>query len=340
MKKFLLLCMCIMQCLSSFSEKRALLIGIGHYPKGSGWQEISSANDMGLLKEMLSSYDLQVLLDKDATHENIKKSIIQLCNKTHEGDTILIHFSCHGQQMLPLNDDNEIDNLDEALVPYDAYSAQTQTYDGRNHLRDDEMEGFLSSIRKAAGANGLVLLTIDACFSDSMHKGAKKDKTKYRGGASIFGANNLSSEKLQHLLDHRTVEETETPLKKQGVADILILSACKSFQRNREVIIGGKGYGSLSYAMYSSYKNFGMNDLHRWLDGIYKEMQEIAFTQTPKVRTTLEYSFPIKQSSIKEAPIESEEEASEGLNPKTIVILSIVGLLILALIWMRLRYKS
>lgn len=340
MKKFLLLCVCIMQCLSSFSEKRALLIGVGHYPKGSGWQEISSANDMCLLKEMLSSYDLQVLLDKDATHENIKKSIIQLCNKTHEGDTILIHFSCHGQQMLPLNDDNEIDNLDEALVPYDAYSTQTQTYDGRNHLRDDEMEGFLSSIRKAAGANGLVLLTIDACFSDSMDKGSKKDKTKYRGGANIFGANNLSSEKLQYLLDHRTVEETETPLKKQGVADILILSACKSFQRNREVIIEGKGYGSLSYAMYSSYKNFGMNDLHRWLDGIYNEMQEIAFTQTPKVRTTLEYSFPIKKKSIKEAPVESEEEASEDLNPKTIVILSIVGLLILALIWMRLRNKS
>lgn len=340
MKKFLLLCLCIIQCLSSFSEKRALVIGVGHYPKDSGWQEISSANDIDLLKEMLSSYDLQILLDKDATHENIKKSIISLCTKTHEGDTILIHFSCHGQQMLPVNDNEEIDNLDEALVPYDAYSTKTQTYDGKNHLRDDEMKDFLSSIRMAAGTNGLVLLTIDACFSDSMDKGSKKDKTKYRGGASIFGANDLSSEKLQHLLDLRTVEEAETPLKKQGIADLLILSACKSFQRNREVIIGGKGYGSLSYAMYSSYKNFGMTDLYRWLDGIYDEMQEIAFTQTPKVRTTLEYSFPIEQSSPKEAPIEPEEEANDDLNPKTIVILSIVGLLILVLIWTRLRKKS
>ena len=92
--------------------------------------------------------------------------------------------------------------------------------------------------------------------------------------------------------------------------------------------------------MYSSYKNFGMTDLYRWLDGIYDEMQEIAFTQTPKVRTTLEYSFPIEQSSPKEAPIEPEEEANDDLNPKTIVILSIVGLLILVLIWTRLRKKS
>ena len=51
MKKFLLLCLCIIQCLSSFSEKRALVIGVGHYPKDSGWQEISSANDIDLLKE-------------------------------------------------------------------------------------------------------------------------------------------------------------------------------------------------------------------------------------------------------------------------------------------------
>ena len=129
MKRFLLLCICIMQCLSSFSEKKALLVGVGHYPKDSGWQEISSANDIGLLKEMLCSYDLQVLLDKEATHENIKESIISLCNKTHKGDTILIHFSCHGQQMLPQNDKEEIDNLDEALVPYDAYSTHTQIYD-------------------------------------------------------------------------------------------------------------------------------------------------------------------------------------------------------------------
>ena len=337
MKKFLLLCVCIMQCIFSFSEKRTLLIGIGHYPNGSGWQEISSTNDIGLLKEMLSSYDLQVLLDEEATHDNIKESIISLCKKTHKGDTILIHFSCHGQQMLPLNDKEEIDNLDEALVPYGAYSTKTQTYDGRNHLRDDEMKNYLNSIRKAAGTNGLVLLTIDACFSDSMDKGSPKGKTKYRGGASIFGANGLSCEKLQYLLDHRTVEEVDPPLKKQGIADILILSACKSFQRNREVIIRGKGYGSLSYAMYYSYKNFGMTDLHRWLDGIYNEMQDIAFTQTPKVRTTLEYSFPIKQSSTRKIPIESEEEANENLNPKAIVILSIVGLLIFVLIWTRLR---
>lgn len=92
--------------------------------------------------------------------------------------------------------------------------------------------------------------------------------------------------------------------------------------------------------MYYSYKNFGMADLYRWLDGIYNEMQDIAFTQTPQVRTTLEYSFPFKQNFTKKTSIESEQDSNKTINPKTIVILAIVGLLIFLLIWTKLRNKS
>lgn len=328
-----------MQCLFALSEKRALLVGVGHYPKESGWQEISSVNDIDLFKKMLPSYDMQVLLDENATHKNIRKAFASLRNKIHEGDTILIHFSCHGQQMLPLNDNEEVDNLDEALVPFDAYSTKSDNYDGENHLRDDEMNDFLNSIRTAAGTNGLVLLTIDACFSDSMNKSSKKDKTKYRGGASIFGANTFSNERLSDLLAHRTNEEAATILKRRDLSDILILSACKSFQRNKEVVIGGTGYGSLSYAMYLSYKNFGVSDLYKWLDGVYYEMKKIAFTQTPAIRTTLDYSFPEEPNYTKNTHNDLEEDTDEFRYPTTILTLSIVGLLILVLVWMKLRNK-
>lgn len=60
--------------------------------------------------------------------------------------------------------------------------------------------------------------------------------------------------------------------------------------------------------MYYSYKNFGMADLYRWLDGIYNEMQDIAFTQTPQVRTTLEYSFPLKQNFTKKRLLLSQSK--------------------------------
>lgn len=330
-----------MQCFFSYSEKRALLIGVGHYPHNSGWQEISSDHDIDLLKRMLSTYDLHELLDKNATHENIKKAFASLQNRIHTGDTVLIHFSCHGQQMLPLNDSEEIDKLDEALVPYDANSTQSNKYDGRNHLRDDEMNKLLYSLRKKAGAKGLVLLTIDACFSDSMNKGIQRNKKqdKYRGGANIFGADAISKDSLEVLLTHRTKEEPEISLKKQGLADILILSACKSFQRNKEVVIDGIGYGSLSYAMYSSYKVFGISDLYKWLNGIYDQMQKIAFTQTPQIRTTLNYSFPIKQNPTIAHPIESEEYTNAYPIQIIAIIASIVVILILVLIWLNLKNK-
>lgn len=330
-----------MQCMLLYSAKRALLIGVGHYPQNSGWQEISSDHDIDLLKRMLSTYDLHELVDKEATHENIKKAFDSLRNRVHTGDTILIHFSCHGQQMVPLNDSEEIDKLDEALVPYDANSTQSNKYDGRNHLRDDEMSYLLYSIRKKAGAKGLILLTIDACFSDSMNKGIQKNKKqdKYRGGADIFGADAISKDSLEVLLTHRTKEETETSLKKQGLAEILILSACKSFQRNKEVVIDGIGYGSLSYAMYSSYKVFGISDLYKWLDGIYDQMQKIAFTQTPQIRTTLNYSFPIKQNPTIDPSIKSEEHANTYSNQIIAIIASIVVTLILVLTWLKLKIK-
>ena len=340
MRKRLLLCICVLQCLFSFSAKRALLVGIGNYPPKSGWQNISSANDVTLLKTMLVDYDVQILVDQEATHKNIKKAIVSLSKSLQKGDTILMHFSCHGQQMLPLNDSEEIDKLDEALVPYDAYSTQSRAYDGRNHLRDDEMGKLFQAVRKKVGTHGLVLVTIDACFSDSMNKGIGKTKEKYRGGADIFGSNAISKDSLDAVLVHWRQQEKATVLKKRDLANVLILSACQSFQRNKEVTIGGKGYGSLSYAMYSSYKEYGMSNLYKWLDGIYNEMEEIAFSQTPKIRTTLPYSFPIKEEMTKDVASATNDETEEMPYTTIAVVLSVVGLLILVLIWMKLKNKT
>lgn len=339
MKKNLLIILFVTQCLFSYSEKRVLLVGIGHYPKNSGWQEISSTNDIDLLKAMFSAYNLQILLDEEATHEKIKHALKSLCNSIQKGDTILIHFSCHGQQMLPLKDNREVDKLDEALVPYDAHSTCSPAYDGRNHLRDDEMGLLIDSIRKKAGSDGLVLLTIDACFSDSMNKGLPKTKDKYRGGADIFGANNISKDSLNKLLVDRTKEEPETTIKKQGIADILILSACKSYQRNKEVVVRGMGFGSLSYAMYASYKKIGLSNLYKWLDGIYEQMQELAFTQTPQIRTTLGYSFPAKKSSKKHFPNKTNEVTNECHIRTILAFSSLIGLTILVFLWLKLKRK-
>ncbi|MDY4521437.1 MAG: caspase family protein [Bacteroidales bacterium] len=344
MKKFIALYICLINCLLSFSEKKALVVAIGHYPSESKWPAISSANDVTLLNQIFSSYDLFVLEDADATHSNIVKAIISLTSGASLGDSVYIHFSCHGQQMLPTlasNADAEIDKLDEALVPYDAKKDWSDNYQGENHLRDDEMGVLLDSLRKKVGSSGFVLLTLDACFSDSMDRGKQKNNKvrKVRGGAEIFGANTISHDSLGILLKNRNKQEPKLSLKKDGYANIVILSACKSNQRNYEYEDAYNSYGSLSYAMYQSFLECGMTDLYKWLDCIYENMQIIAYSQDPQIRASLSYSFPSNENTSICEDIEIDDQTSINCLYLLVLIVILSVLILIVLSWLKLKNK-
>ena len=56
-------------------EKRALLIGIGNYPKEYGWSMIHGQNDIEIIQPTLNALDFQniiVLRDSDATYSNLQ----------------------------------------------------------------------------------------------------------------------------------------------------------------------------------------------------------------------------------------------------------------------------
>lgn len=312
MRRCLVIILLCVQCLSVFASKRALLVGIGHYPSKSGWAEISSINDIYLLQQVFSSFSTTTLVDKQATYADIIKAIEQLIHETNPKDTVFVHFSCHGQQLLT-TDKNEPDLLDEALVPYDAYSRKSKYYNGEKHLRDDEIGKFIVELRREAGPGGLVVVTLDACFSDSMDKGraTKKNKHIYRGGADIFGINEIDSDSISAILKKRKEADFIGVSDFSDESPLVLLSACKSYQKNMEVVKGNKGYGSLSYAMFSSFTKNGIDDLFHWLDGIYHQMKKDVIAQTPQVRTTLEYTFPIPQRTLPkqtETPVANQTE--------------------------------
>lgn len=271
------------------SENRCLLIGIGHYPHGSGWNTISSTNDIKLLESVLSvKFHVYTLIDEQATKKGIEDAIDKLVSVSGAGDTILIHFSCHGQQVLT-NDTTESDDLDEALIPYDAQCIKTNTYFGQNHLRDNEFGKRIIPLRKKLGNKGLLVITLDACFSDSMNKGSNKNNTRiYRGGADIFGSNEISRDSLLTIERKRREHDFDSVIEKmKDGADVLILSACQSYQKNMEVVENGVGYGSLSYAMFLTFRTKNFSDIDGWLKGVLSQMSKIAFTQSPQYRTTL-----------------------------------------------------
>ena len=107
---------------------------------------------------MLKSYGFKqnniiTLINQEATKRNIVKAFDLLTDRVKKGDRIYLHFSCHGQQVVDLNDD-EPDGLDEAIIPYDAMRRfKSGVYEGENHLIDDEIEIYLDRLRTKTGAS-------------------------------------------------------------------------------------------------------------------------------------------------------------------------------------------
>ena len=307
MRRVILIWMLALACLHTMGKERCLLIGIGHYPSSTGWHEIGSVNDVKLLQKSMSAFSVQTLIDQEATHDGILASINRLFSEIERGDTVLIHFSCHGQQVLTKGKD-EKDGLDEALIPYDARSKRSSSYHGENHLLDDELGVIINRFRKKLGEHGFLIVSLDACFSDSMNKGEKKSRNVvYRGGEEIFGANYITPDSLKKVQARRLLQDNVPLEYMEKASEIIVISACKSYQRNREISVKGVSYGPLSYAMALAFQHGGIADVKSWLDRVYDEMATKAFTQNPQIRTTLDYSFP--EVNMDESVTESEEQS-------------------------------
>ena len=318
-----------------FSIERALLIGIGTYPDNSGWSKISSVNDVDLLKGCIKDFEIITLTDKQATHDNIIKAIENLINILQPGDSVLVHFSCHGQRIITYKN-NEPDMLDEALVAFDAKAIKSPDYVGQYHLLDDKVGNLIKQVSRKIGPAGLVVVTLDACYSDSMDKGEKQKKGPiYRGGNGVFGKDDISQDSLYRLKKVYYKQDTTSIEKNLEHSDIVWLSACKTYQKNMEVVKGNIGYGSLSYAMYTAFTKYDFSSVEQWLDVVYEQMQKDVFMQTPQVRTTLNYHFP-NAITKKE---ESSGEISKGKSYLYSLLLSFTGLLAIYLIWKTIKRK-
>jgi uncharacterized caspase-like protein len=157
-----LLFLCSTLCATA-QKKLALIVAIGNYMPSSGIPAIASLNDIKYIKA--------VLKDSLATKAAILKALDALARKAKKGDIVLIHFSCHGQQIRDQKTieagKDEDDGYDEALLPYDVKKPQYYPgiYTGENHLRDDDLGPKLLTIRNSLGNNGSLLVLLDACHS-------------------------------------------------------------------------------------------------------------------------------------------------------------------------------
>ena len=193
----LMLCLVFVSMQEVNAEKHALVIAIGDYPQEGGWPAISSMNDVPHVQGALGllgfpDENIHLLLNEAASREGILSALNELLVKAEEGDIFFIHFSGHGQQVVD-NDGDELDGLDEAIVPFDSPLKYVKgVYEGENLIRDEEMGIIFDELRAKIGSKGQVILVLDSCHSGTGTRGMGKA----RGTASIMGPKDFQQNKV------------------------------------------------------------------------------------------------------------------------------------------------
>ena len=242
--KLSILCLfCLIISVANAQRKRAFLVGISHYDTaltGYQWNDINGVEDINLLSPILTKqgFVLTTLLDSQATYDNITTKITQFIRKTKKGDIVYLHFSTHGQPVEDLNGDEE-DGWDEAIVPIDAYKMYRKgIYEGKKHLLDDQLNGYVKQLRGKIGKAGFLYVVIDACHAGTSSRA--NDET-VRGTKVGFTYNNKVFKPSMQKKSHYKIEANSK------LSNVLFIEACRPDQVNTEIKVGNKRYGPLSY---------------------------------------------------------------------------------------------
>lgn len=245
MRKLLLITglICIVGIAGNAQRKRAFMVGISHYDTaltGYQWNNINGVEDIKLLEPILKKqgFYLTTLMDEQATYQNITTQLSSFINKTKKGDIVYLHFSTHGQPVEDLNGDEE-DGWDESIIPIDAYKLYKRgTYEGKNHLLDDQINKYVKKLREKIGPSGFLYVVIDACHAGTSSRA--NDET-VRGTKVGFTYNNKVFKPSVSKQSNYKVEASAK------MANVLFIEACRPNQVNMEIKVGDKRYGPLSY---------------------------------------------------------------------------------------------
>ena len=232
------------------AKKRAFLVGISKYRANgrTAWVNIHGKEDVDSLAPALTKkgFSVTTLVNEQATYQGIVSSLKGLISDTKKGDVVFIHFSCHGQ---PVEDGllkgypkDEKDGYDEAIVPIDAGKEYSPNgYKGEKHLIDDELNGYIKSLRTKIGPKGMLYVTIDACHAgESSRKGIE---TLRGTNEALTSQASIKYNPPRDTIRHYNVE------KASNLSPVLFFEACKARERNTEIRIKGKEFGALSYNM-------------------------------------------------------------------------------------------
>lgn len=162
----------------------ALLVGVSNYPRVAGrtpWSTLHTHDEITALRQVLIEQhgflakDIVVLEDDKASGRAIREAVrSHLLARAQRGAVVFFHFSGHGQQIPDKNGD-ELDRLDESIVPGDAQE-QGAASGATTNIIDDEIADWLRALGgklrgKSGQVEGSIVLSFDSCYSGTLSRG-------------------------------------------------------------------------------------------------------------------------------------------------------------------------
>ena len=277
-----ILILCLYQTVAQ-TTNHALLVSVGDYPEYTGWAKLKAVNDTWLMRNTLllqgfQANNIHTLVDAEVTRQRILEAIYQqLTLRVRPGDVAIFHFSGHGQQVQDDNGD-EIDGLDEALVPYNSpMRFEAGINYGQYLLRDDELGEALRMLRERLGPNGHLLVLLDACHSGTATRGPA---IAARGTNIIMAAPDYINN-LQEKAQDATVA-SDWSVAEAKLAPLVVLSGSSPNQSSYEYRDYQQTYGIFSHAFSKTLSNLPPDASYRSMLAAIR--QEVAFRtsiQTP-----------------------------------------------------------
>jgi metacaspase-1 len=264
--------LCMTGCNPVFGiTKHALLIGIGNYPGENGWPKISSLRDLDylqatLLNQGFQKENIKTIKDEAATIKGISEAFIQLINEVKPGDIVVIHFSCHGEQVKADNN-NKIDGLDECIVSYNAISPLQSTdfeKDQALYFRGHQLGSYIGQLRTKLGKTGDVMVFLDYCHSGSGTRGLGK----IRGGKPPLVPKGFDINTFHKASDSSSLFRENATQKGESneLAGFVVISATRPEELDAETMDDkGEGIGSLTYAICKSFERLNPGTTYRSL---------------------------------------------------------------------------
>ncbi|MBO9541577.1 caspase family protein [bacterium] len=250
--------------------KRAFLVGINDYMmQGADLRgcvnDIKNVQANMLSAEGFKANDTTVLLDQQATRENILAGLKAAVAATKKGDFLYFHYSGHGAQVRDTNGD-EPDGMDEILCPTDLASGPNGF---KNAILDDELQSILGQL--PAGASMLFV-------SDSCNSGTVDRLNRVRGLNLENNTRNLDAVRVN-------TKAMSTFAARANSGAYTLISGCQDDQTSADAYITGTYNGALTYYLVDSYKKGGQAMTYAdWHKATVSAIKANRYSQTPNLQ--------------------------------------------------------